>query len=143
MATRVNGGYLNGQFLTGSLRYFAITASDMSAALAGGVVDGRTYEAGQAIPGSAAELAVRVIATRATVVIAYLDSAGNLHVALENTSASWLDEDATPAVEVLQAALVELGATAGFDDVDMTTVEVTEVPFTLDPTSADAIATTV
>lgn len=152
MVTRVNGGYLNGQFLTGSLRHFAIEGPDFSAAIAGAggvTVAGRDYDEGQPIPGSAAEEVYRVLAMRCTPVIMYIDDAGGLHVALENTSAAWLDvlnpavggnQDGVPASstvatdssQVLLTELAKLGASAGFDNQDLTTgVTITEVPYVL------------
>lgn len=80
---RVHGGAFNGTNLAGELSYFLIENAGFLAAHAG---DKEASDRGT--PGTLTERALRVIATRSTVVITRVVD-GELHVALENNVQSW------------------------------------------------------
>lgn len=108
MTVRVNGGVLNGQFVTGSLSYFKIAHAEILAADLGTVV---------AVTGAAKpiEKAVRVIQTQASIAILHVVD-GTMYVALENSSENWT-----------AAQLVTALSPAAFT----TAPTVAEVPFVL------------
>jgi hypothetical protein len=96
MVTKVNSGVYKDQFLTGSLRAFVIAGTDVSAmtatadAQAWTLANGTsvTYNLGDSVPDTLAEIVCRVIATRATIVSIEAGVDGALNVLVEN-AAGW------------------------------------------------------
>ena len=133
MAFRVNGGIINSQTLTGSLRYFkmvgpfAWTVSDGSVNLPVSVVGGPDpttpsyFVVGnnKSVPNSAAELALKEISTQADITIiscqpALYGSTTEIHFACSASAFGWGadtdPEDLTAAAPEMQAAVRALGS---------------------------------
>lgn len=107
MTTRVNGGIINQQTLTGGLRFFKITGpfawaiSDGSVNLPvtvrGGAAPAVTYfivGAGSPVPGSAAEIALQTISQQADIVVIGLVPGINgttteIDIAVSSSSLGW------------------------------------------------------
>lgn len=120
MPTKVNGGIINDQMMAGSLRHFKLTADfgvvvspgnvKLAHSQQGGnpmVVSYFTVPDGKGVPDSGADLALRVVMGRCTVVQIGLVEAANrvseIHIACENTSFGWDDAAA------MQLAIRALG----------------------------------
>ena len=131
MVTKVNSGVFKDQVLAGSLRAFVIGGvADIAAmtatadAEAWTLRDGveATYDLGDTVPDTLAELVYRVLSTRATIVsIEANDSGDALHVLMENAS-GWgyysVDESnsavpATSSAEALEGLVAELEKLVG------------------------------
>lgn len=156
MVDRVNGGIISKQMLTGNLRYFimtgpfAWTVSDGSVnlppAYSGGNPASTRYHVvadGAPVPNSAAELALKEIAQKATIVVIGLDYVDDdtteIHFAVENGSCAW-DTAADIETAVQALSTVDVYVTSGSIDetnvpvtsnVDLGTVTVAESPFLL------------
>lgn len=133
MTTKVNGGIINGQTLTGSLRYFkmtgpfAWTVSDGSVNLpvsvSGGAVTATTYfEVGndKPVPNSAAELAMRELSKQCDITIiscqpALYGATTQIHFACSASAFGWgvtpigVPEDPLLAAVEMQTAVRSLG----------------------------------
>lgn len=127
MTFKVNGGIINQQTLTGSLRYFkmtgpfAWTVSDGSVNLpvsvSGGEVVATTYFVvgnDKPVPNSAAEIALREISKKADITIiscqpGLYGTTTQIHFACSASAFGWgADDPATSAAE-MQAAIQALG----------------------------------
>ena len=174
MTIKVNGGVINDQTLAGSLRFFkmtgpfAWTVSDGSVNLPVSVVGGAIlatsyFVVGQdlPVPNSAAEIALRTIASQANISIiscqpASYGSTTQIHFACSATAFGWGsdspnyttspgDENLSAAAPEMQAAVQALGAQTVYVSVgtanqlatpvtasaNLGTVTIVEVPFAL------------
>lgn len=185
--TRVNGGVISDQMLTGSLKYFKMTGAFANAMSAGGVnldsfsvggdapvthyfVVGRqdldengnsVGEVVRPVPGSLADLALRALMEKCTIVeIGFVGAPGSeseLHFSAANTSFGWMDysdpADVKVDIDAMELAVgllandpavpggpVTVPALSGTFDITTTppvtadvstTVTITEVPFNL------------
>lgn len=127
MTIRVNGGIINEQTLTGSLRYFkmtgpfAWTVSDGSVNLpvsvSGGSTTATTYFVvgnDKPVPGSAAELAFTEITKQCSVVImscqpALYGGTTQIHFAISASAVGWGANDPATTAAEMQAAVRALG----------------------------------
>jgi hypothetical protein len=129
MVTRVNGGIINDQTLTGGLRFFKIvgpfawTMSDGTVntlpAVSGGETTSTTYfQVGnnRPVPNSAAELVLREISKQADIVIIGLSptatAATELHIALSASALGWGSDVPPYSVPPANADEINLPATA-------------------------------
>ena len=140
MAIRVNGGIINSQTLTGSLRYFKIvgpfawTVSNGSVNLpvrvnGGDPITSTYFVVGdnQPVPGSAAELALQEISKQCDITVIGLrgnyGSTTELHIACSASAFGWgsnvpaygvppanMPEDLTAAAPQMQTAVRALGS---------------------------------
>lgn len=127
MPTKVNGGIINDQMLAGSLRHFkldmdfgvVVSPGDvkLESSSSGGnpaVTSYFTVPVGKGVPDSGADLALRVVMEKCTVVqIGLVEAAnrvGEIHIACENTSFAWDDAAA------MQTAIRALGAAVEVPD---------------------------
>jgi len=155
---KVHGGIITDQMLTGSIKYYKIGGVDFGYVLSDNTVNLDTKVSGGnegsvityyfvvadgvSVPDSSAELALRVILEKCTIIQIGLTGSprtSTIHIACENTSNGW--EDAAE----MQTAIRELGtitvpttvgsedqhATPVSEEIDMSTVVVTEVSFEL------------
>jgi hypothetical protein len=131
MTIKVNGGIINNQTLTGSLRYFkmtgpfAWTVSDGSVnlpvAVSGGKITATTYFVvgnDMPVPNSAAELALREISKQCDITIiscqpALYGGTTQIHFACSASAFGWgsntIPEDPAAAAPQMQAAVQALG----------------------------------
>lgn len=126
MAIRVNGGIINSQTLTGSLRYFKLvgpfawTVSNGSVNLPvrinGGDPITTTYFVvgdNQPVPGSAADLALQEISKQCDITIIGLKgnygATTEVHIACSASAFGWGSSGVTPAATEMQAAVAALG----------------------------------
>lgn len=127
MTTRVNGGIINNQTLTGSLRYFkmtgpfAWTVSDGSVNLpvsvSGGNIVATTYFVvgeDMPVPNSAAELAFQEITKQCDVTIiscqpALYGGTTQIHFAISASAVGWGANDPAQTAPEMQAAVNALG----------------------------------
>ena len=130
MVLRVHGGIISDQTLSGSLKHFKVTkaAGNFGYVISDGTVtippsskggpEGSTttyyqlVDDGESVPESAAELALRQISEKCTVVqIGVIGSpdATELHIAIENTSIGWIDENGDIDTAAMAAAIAALG----------------------------------
>jgi hypothetical protein len=158
MPTKVNGGIINDQMLAGSLRHFKLDM-DFGVAVSPGniklahsqqggnplVITYFTVPDGKGVPDSGAELALRVVMEKCTVVQIGLVETSNrvdeIHIACENTSFGWADAAAMQAaIRALGAAVTVPDEAASPDpatgdpvteDLNFSTMTVTEVPYEL------------
>lgn len=147
-AIRVNGGIINDQTLTGSLRYFkmvgpfAWTVSDGSVNLpvsvSGGAVTATTYFVvgnDKPVPNSAAEYALQEISKQCSIVIiscqpALYGSITAIHFAISASAVGWGANDPATTAAEMQAAVRALGAKTVYVSVgaaDQAAVPVTAV----------------
>jgi hypothetical protein len=167
MVLRVNGGILADQSLSGSLSHFKIVAAvDFGYVVSDGTVtippsskggpsgSTTTYyhsvAVGEAVPESAAELILRALSEKATIVQIGLvgdPECTEIHIAMENTSIGWVDASGAIDVAAMTAVIVALGTVTvattnagAVDDntvvpvtenIDLTGTTVTEVPYVL------------
>jgi hypothetical protein len=167
MVLRVNGGIVSDQMLSGSLSHFKIIAgTDFGYVVSDGSITippsskggptGSTVQyfhlvgEGEAVPESTAELILRAIAERCTIVqigLVGTPECTEIHIAVENTSIGWIDEDGEIDVAAMTAAIVALGTvtvnttnggpagdntvTPVTENIDLTSTTVTEVSYVL------------
>jgi hypothetical protein len=152
MVIRVNGGIINDQTLTGSLRYFKMTGPfawtvsngsvNLPVQVTGGEVSATTYFVvgnNRPVPLSAAEFALAEISKKADIVIiscqpALYGSTTEIHFACSASAFGWgadaLPEDPATAAPLMQAAVQALGNKTVYVSVgaaDPTAVPVTAV----------------
>lgn len=149
MTLRVNGGIISDQSLSGSLLHFKIgkgegnfgyAVSDGSVTIppssSGGNPGVTFYQLlgdGEPVPTSAAELALRQISEKCTIVQIGLvgdPDVTEIHIAVENTSFGWIDSNGDVDTAAMAAAIAALGTvtvptTSGIPD-DNTATPVTE-----------------
>lgn len=168
MTLRVNGGIITDQMLTGHLRYFKI-AGDFAPSVSAGTVTldpteskvtaPQSYfvvgsaEKPRPVPGSFADLAIRAIQEKCTIVeIGLVGTVGaetEIHISAANTAFGWMDySDPENVVVDIQGMIDAIAAHgedtvpdvgAGVDDIlavpvtkaAPTVVTITEVPFVL------------
>lgn len=111
MPERIHGGVFNQQVITGSQRYFVIEGADFSG----------SFENGQPVPYSAAEIIFNVISQKGYINIMNPYDIG-ISFALEIGRSSW-------TAESLQEAIRALGDDVGVDHIDCSDCIVIEVPF--------------
>lgn len=138
MTFKVNGGIINQQTLTGSLRYFKMSGPfawtvsngsvNLPVSVSGGKVTATTYFVvgdGQPVPNSAADLALKEISKQCSIVIISLQPAlyggtTEIHFACSASAFGWGSdvppystgvgpEDLTAAAPAMQAAVRALG----------------------------------
>lgn len=132
--TRVNGGIISDQMLSGSLRYFKMVGTFAPTVSAGTVtLDSSTAGGGnfpatstyyflvgssdlpRPVPGSLADHALRVIMEKCTVVeIGLVGTVGaetEIHFSAANTSFGWIDAAGDVDTAAMVAAIAEVGAT--------------------------------
>jgi hypothetical protein len=126
MTIRVNGGIINDQTLTGSLRYFkmtgpfAWTVSDGSVNLpvqvSGGAVTATTYFVvgnDKPVPNSAAEFALQEISKQCITIIsvqpASYGATTQIHFAISASAVGWGANDPLTTAAEMQAAVQALG----------------------------------
>lgn len=161
--TKVHGGIVTDQMLAGSLAHFKITGATFGATLSDGTINlnlstsggdpvATTYFVvgeGKPVPDSAAELVLRVILSKCTIVQLGLDdefATTEIHLAIENSSIGWIDANADIDVAQMQTAIRALGtvtvpASIGVvpdatavpvtADIDLSAVIVENVPYQL------------
>lgn len=126
MVQKVHGGTYKDQVLAGSLRAYAIDLVGIGASVASADAEAWavardssdavgtqvTYNEGDSVPNSAADLALRVISTRATVVSVTFPTADKMHVLLENASAWGYASVEEAGAVLLGDALNAVGAVA-------------------------------
>lgn len=123
MTTRVNGGIINDQTLTGSLRYFKMTGPfawtvsngsvNLPVAVAGGAVTATTYFVvgnDRPVPNSAAELVFREITKQSDVTIiscrpALYGATNEIHFACSASAFGWGSDEVSTAAAQMQAAV--------------------------------------
>lgn len=131
MTLRVHGGIISDQTLSGSLKHFKITkaAGDFGYVISDGTVtippsskggpEGSTttfyqiVDDGEAVPESAAELALRQIVEKCTIVqigVVGSPDATEIHIAIENTSIGWIDSNNDIDTAAMAAAIAALGS---------------------------------
>lgn len=158
MPTKVNGGIIIDQMLAGGLRHFKLGMDfgvvvspgnvKLESSSAGGnpqVTSYFTVPVGKGVPDSGADLALRVIMEKCTIVEIGLQSAADrvseIHIACEGSAFGWAD-----AVE-MQAAIRALGSSVTVPDeaasaspivgdpvtenLNFSAMTVTEVPYEL------------
>ena len=131
MAFRVNGGIINDQTLTGSLRFFKMTGPfawtvsngsvNLPVSVSGGDVVATTYFVvgnDRPVPNSAAELALREISKKCDIVQIALvpgpyGATTEIHFSCSASAFGWgadaLPEDPATAAPLMQAAVQALG----------------------------------
>lgn len=138
MTFKVNGGIINQQTLTGSLRYFKMSGPfawtvsngsvNLPVSVSGGKVTATTYFVvgdGQPVPNSAADLALKEISKQCSIVIISLQPAlyggtAEIHFACSASAFGWGSdvpaystgvgpEDLSAAAPAMQAAVRALG----------------------------------
>lgn len=123
MTTRVNGGIINDQTLTGSLRYFKMTGPfawtvsngsvNLPVSVAGGAVTATTYFVvgnDRPVPNSAAEIAFREITKQCDVTIiscrpALYAATTEIHFACSASAFGWGADEQSTAATQMQAAI--------------------------------------
>lgn len=123
MTTRVNGGIINDQTLTGSLRYFKMTGPfawtvsngsvNLPVSVAGGAVTATTYFVvgnDRPVPNSAAELAFREITKQCDVTViscrpALYGATTEIHFACSASAFGWGADEQSTAAAQMQAAI--------------------------------------
>jgi len=127
MTIRVNGGIINDQTLTGSLRYFKMTGPfawtisdgsvNLPVSVSGGAVSATTYFVvgnNAPVPNSAAEYALQEISKQCGIVIisaqpALYGSTTQIHFAISASAVGWGAADPTTTAAEMQAAVRALG----------------------------------
>lgn len=168
MTLRVHGGIISDQTLSGSLLHFKIgkAAGNFGYAVSDGTVtippsskggpSGSTttfyniVDDGEAVPESAAELALRALSEKCTIVQIGLvgdPDVTEIHIAIENTSIGWIDSNNDIDTAAMAAAIAALGtvtvpttsggsagdntATPVTENIDLSDVTVTASPYQL------------
>tara|TARA_B100000929_G_scaffold286192_1_gene270887 strand:- start:1099 stop:1608 length:510 start_codon:yes stop_codon:yes gene_type:complete len=152
MTLRVHGGIITDQTLAGSLLHFKIgkAAGNFGYVVSDGTVtlppstkggpEGSTatyyqiVDDGEAVPESAAELALRQITEKCTVVQIGLvgdPDVTEIHIAIENTAIGWIDSNGDIDTAAMAAAIAALGSvtvptTSGGTEGDNTAAPQTE-----------------
>lgn len=127
MTVRVNGGIINEQTLTGSLRYFKMTGPfawtvsngsvNLPVSVSGGSTTATTYFVvgnDKPVPGSAAELALQEISKQCSIVIiscqpALYGSTTQIHFAISASAVGWGATDPVNTAAEMQTAVRALG----------------------------------
>lgn len=157
MPTKVNGGVITDQMLTGSLRYFKMSGNFAGTVSPGTVAidstsagDAATYyflvgssDTPRPVPGSLADLALRTIMDKCTVVeIGLVGAPGaetEVHFSAANTSFGWLDDAGETDVVAMQDAIAALGATITVPSDSGSVDDNTATPVTTDVSTAVTI----
>lgn len=157
--TKVSGGIITDQMLTGSLRYFKMVGDfapsvslgtvSLDSSTAGGdalttyyyVVGGSTMK--RPVPGSLADWALTAIMEKCTVVeIGFVggdETETELHFSAANTSFAWIDDDGNVDTVAMQDAVASIGATLTVPDVNGSVDDNTVAPVTKDASTTVTI----
>jgi len=152
MTTKVNSGVFKNQSAEGSLRFYHIAGTGIAADIqgaAGGTTEyffangeSKVFGENEPVPGSALEIAMRVIEDRATILIMENADANLVSFCLA-TATAWGHTDAAGDVADLNAEIQALGVVAvttatAPGTFDFSTVTVTETIFALDAAAVPA-----
>lgn len=127
MTFRVNGGIINEQTLTGSLRYFKMTGPfawtvsngsvNLPVSVSGGEITATTYFVvgnDRPVPNSAAEYALQEISKQCSIVVMSVQPATygattQIHFAISASAVGWGANDPLTTAAEMQAAVQALG----------------------------------